>query len=152
MATPPVGWTKLTTYDDCALRVTSGTLNSGGATPFTATFTSKTASGTRNMTIGTGTGLVSAFSHQHPGASGRSTTGSSRAGPTGYVHPPSLPAPTQTIHTWPGTPNTAATGAVGGGGSHTHPMTPPGTLNGAVTGNTRDFAVNYVDVILGQRD
>lgn len=153
MASPPVGWTKLTTgVDDCALRVTSGTVTGGGSNPFTTAFSSKTASGVRNLTLATDNSVTGATSHIH-NTSARSLSGpNSRAsGPT-YVKPPTLPAPTQTIHTWPGTKGQSATTSVGGGQGHTHALATPAALNSPITGATINFSVNYVDVILGQRN
>lgn len=153
MATPPVGWTKLTAgVDDCALRVTASTVTGGGTNPFTTAFTSKTASGVRNLTIATDNSITGAASHTHA-ASARYTAGpaSKASGPT-YVKPPTLPAPTQTIHTWPGFHGMSSTTTVGGGGGHTHSMSTPAALNSPITGATINFSVNYVDVILGQRN
>lgn len=41
-STAPIGWTKVTTYDNRALRVTSGTVTTGGTLDFTAAFSSST--------------------------------------------------------------------------------------------------------------
>lgn len=156
MAAVPVGWTKLTSgVDDCALRVTTGTVGSGGTSPFTSTFVSKTASGTRNLTIASDNSISSAAGHTHAsGARWTSGPASKAAGPT-YVRPPTLPAPTQSVHTWTG-PVYGADGSVtasaGGGGGHTHSIATPASLNGPVVGATRNFAINYIDVILGQRN
>src|SRR4029079_16837724 len=38
----PTGWTKVTTHNNKALRVVSGTASSGGSTAFTSVFTSRT--------------------------------------------------------------------------------------------------------------
>lgn len=156
MATTPVGWTQITSdVDDCILRVTAGTAGSGGTTPFSSAFVSKTASGTRNLTIATDSSTSSAAGHSHA-SGGRSTSGpaSKATGPV-YAKPPSLPAPTQSIHTWPGPtygPTGANTNPAGGGQGHTHSISTPASLNGPVTGATRNFAINYIDVILGQRN
>lgn len=156
MAAVPVGWTKLTSgIDNCALRVTTGTVGTGGTTPFTSTFVSKTASGTRNLTIASDNSISSAVGHTHA-AGGRWTSGpaSKASGPT-YVRPPTLPAPTQTVHTWTGPtygPAGSITGSVGGNQGHTHSISTPAALNGPVAGATRNFAINYIDVILGQRN
>lgn len=156
MPTTPVGWTQITAgIDDCMLRVTTGTVSSGGTTPFSTTFVSKTASGTRNLTIASDNSISSASAHMHVNG-GRWTSGptSKASGPT-YAKPPALPAPTQSIHTWPGPtygPTGLSTNPAGGGQGHTHSMTTPAALNGPVTGNTRNFAINYIDLILGQRN
>jgi hypothetical protein len=153
MASPPVGWTKLTSgIDDCAIRVVVGTVTGGGSTPFSTAFTSKAATGTRSMTLATNNTVSGASSHAHA-SSARYTNGpNSGIGPTGYTHPPTLPAPTSTIYTWPYNPVGASTSATGGGAGHTHTIGVPGTLNGPVTGSPVNFAVNYLDVVLGQRN
>lgn len=152
MASPPVGWTKITTMNDYSVRVTSGTTSTGGSTPFSTTFVSKTATGTRSMTIATDTILAGAGVHGHTNGS-RYIGGSSTVSSPTYTHPPTLPAPTQTIFSWPTLgSNQSVSGTTGGSGGHSHTLTAPATLNGPVTGATVNFAVNYVDVILGQRN
>jgi hypothetical protein len=105
----PTGWTKSTTHDNKALRVVSGSVTTGGTQNFTAVL-----NGSVN-----GTTLTTAQipSHTHTGAvdSGNAGTGVSaffRASST-----------------------TVASGATGGGGSHTHSMD-----------------VAYVDVIIATKD
>lgn len=105
----PTGWTKVTTYDNAALRIVSGTASSGGSVNFTTAFTSQSAGGT----VGSYT-LASADipSHTHSGVIvGRQGAGG------GYDWP---------IYGVFG--NTAATG---GGGAHSHTFTGT-TINLAV--------------------
>lgn len=154
MPTPPVGWTKLTNVDDCALRVTSGTVASGvtGTNPFTSSFVSKTASGVNNVSLATSNVVSGAGTHTHAsGARWRSGPATLTSSPT-YTHPPTMPAPTQVIHTWPYSPTGTVTSTVGGNQGHTHPIATPSGVNSPVTGNTMNFAVNYIDLILGQRN
>lgn len=40
--TPPTGWTKFTGFDDYALRLTTGTISTGGSTAFTSVFANRT--------------------------------------------------------------------------------------------------------------
>jgi len=49
----PVGWTKVTTTDDAALRVVAGTAGSGGTAAFSTTFASRTPAGTNGSTTAT---------------------------------------------------------------------------------------------------
>lgn len=42
----PVGWTKSTSYNDVALRLTSGSITAGGSVPFSATFAGGIVGGT----------------------------------------------------------------------------------------------------------
>jgi hypothetical protein len=53
-STPPVNWTKVTTYSDYTLRVVTGSVSSGGGINFTNTFTTQSVSlpGTPTGTIG----------------------------------------------------------------------------------------------------
>lgn len=156
MPTVPVGWTQITSgINDCMLRVTTGAVSSGGSTPFSTSFVSKTASGTRSLTIASDNSISSAAAHSHAnGGRWTSGPGSRASGPT-YAKPPTLPAPTQSIHTWPGPtygPTGQSTTPAGGGNGHTHSISTPSSLNGPIIGATRDFAINYIDLILGQRN
>lgn len=51
----PTGWTKVTTHNDKALRVVSGTVGSGGSVAFTTAFASQTPAGSVSVTAGIGT-------------------------------------------------------------------------------------------------
>lgn len=42
-STAPTGWTKITTYNDCALRIVSGTVTSGGTVNFSTAFSGSSA-------------------------------------------------------------------------------------------------------------
>jgi hypothetical protein len=90
----PTGWTKLTTHNDKALRIVSGTVGSGGATAFSAVM-----NGSVNATTLTTTQIPS---HAHGGVLISSNAffqaGTNRVG------------------------NVGSTDAAGGGGSHTHSM------------------------------
>ena len=131
-ATAPTGWTKLTSHDNKALRVVSGTGGgSGGSVGFTTAFTSRTPSGSvavSNAAVTLTTTEIPA--HSHPvtvsGADDNNHTGN---GPTAA----NSDAPQNATN------NTSNTG---GGGSHTHNNT------ASFTGTAMDFAVQYVDMIL----
>ena len=56
----PTGWTKVTTYNNYALRVVNGTVTSGGTVAFTTAFTSQAVSGTN-----TGTAITTAQMPAH---------------------------------------------------------------------------------------
>lgn len=146
MAGAPTGWTKLTSNDDCAIRVTSGSVSSGGTTSFTSTFTSKTASGVRNVTLSGGTTTANVLpSHTHP-ASGQNIFTLIAGNPAGG-------APYISALVWPGVAGQYATGSTGGGTGHGHSMTTPASINGPITSPTSiNFAVNYLDVIIAQRN
>lgn len=53
-STAPTGWTKLTTHNDAALRVTSGSVSNGGTVSFTTAFKSQVPVGSISTTTITG--------------------------------------------------------------------------------------------------
>jgi hypothetical protein len=128
-AAAPTGWTQVTTQNDKALRVVSGTGGgTGGTTAFTTVFANQTVSTSISVSGTTGATTLSTAqipSHSHSGGSGGSSTVD--AGSTFSVANP------------PGN-----TGAEGGGGSHTHSFSGSGSgTSSAVTLN-----VQYIDIIL----
>ena len=170
-ASAPVGWTKLTTHDNKALRIVSGTGGgSGGTVAFTTAFASKsvagtisstTATGTINSTTATGsiTGAVSATTltttqmpaHTH-GQRVYAAISYSGDKPIGFSN--TAESPTYTYQT----------ASEGGGGSHTHGdtfafagtshgHTFTGTSHGhTFTGTDIDIDVLHVDAIICQRN
>jgi hypothetical protein len=136
----PTGWTKDTSVDDAAFRLTSGVVGSGGSLDFTTLFdspSSATSAGTVSVTSISGSAGATTLSipqipsHNHPitamNALGGNTT------PSGG----------------PGT--TTTTGDTGGGGSHTHPFS---FSSGSATfsGTALNLAVKYVDLIIAQKN
>lgn len=120
----PTGWTKVTTHNDKALRVVSGTVGSGGTLAFTSAFASRSISGTVGQTTLTTTQMPS---HNHtfnamPFLNLYHGNGTSRPGEL--------------------TASTITTSSTGGGGSHNH----------SFTGTNLDMAVQYVDVIIATKD
>ena len=148
----PTGWTKVTTHNDKALRVVSGTASSGGSVAFSAAFASQAVAGTVGVsgTVGATTLSESQIpSHRHwiSGASyddgNGSTTGSSNSQDYGlWADAGSYSA---------NDPNSAFgrySLASGGGTSHTHGF----SGSGSFTGTAINLAVNYVDVIIATKD
>lgn len=136
----PTGWTKLTTQNDKALRVVSGTAGTGGTAAFSAAFASQTPSGSVSVNIS--------------GVSAAATTLSTTQMPS-HTHSTTFYGSACMNSSAPGLYNGQnATGIVtssaGGGGSHTHSLT--GTATGAFTGNAINLAVQYVDVILASKN
>ena len=139
----PTGWTKDTTYDEHALKITSGTASSGGSVDFTTAFASQTPTGSVSTSISSISGSAGA------------TTLSTPQIPS---HSHSIPAGLG------GGPYTAfdetsafvvsrSTGATGGGGSHTHPFSfSSGSASSSFTGNAINLAVKYVDAIIAQKN
>ena len=144
-ATAPTGWTKVTTHDNKALRVVSGTGGgSGGSVGFTTAFTSKIPTGT--------------VSGSNSGGSVSDTTLTEAQIPS-HTHAPSTYAVNQSwavggsgafASSYGGSTsvnNAPTTGATGSSGAHGHGFTNP-TWSGSFSGTAIDFSVQYVDIIL----
>lgn len=136
----PVGWTQITSYNNYALRVVSGTGGgTGGSVGFTSAFASQAVSGSVSVsgTVG-GTTLTTAQipSHSHSITSGSLVTGISlpAASGTPYSAISSLTVPT--------------IGNTGGGGSHDHSFSGSGSFSGTAI----NLAVQYVDTIICSKD
>jgi len=149
-AAAPAGWTKVTTYDNYALRIVSGTGGgTGGTNPFTTAFTSFTPGG--NVTVtnlqisgltlqGAAVGVSQFGSHGHnykePNPSGQGAVSGG-----GFIVPQ-------------GSRNT--TGYAGGNGQHSHSVSGTASASGGsgtFTGTTTtQFAVRYYDVILCRKN
>ena len=133
MTSAPTGWAQVTTHNDKALRVVSGTgAGSGGTTAFSSAFASKSISGSVPVTItglaGGATTLDSTMipAHAHPANAGGGVT--LRAGGVTKITPGS------------------STGNTGGGLSHSHPITYT-SASGPVSTSV-NLTVNYVDIII----
>jgi hypothetical protein len=143
----PTGWTKITTHNNKALRVVSGSAGSGGATAFTSVFASRTPAGSVSGSVsgsnsGGGVNGHTLSTHEMPshshqisfagtdGAQSRSRSGAAQTG-------------------------TFDSAAAGGNGSHAHGFTPPswsGSFSGSFSGSAMDFDVQYVDVIFASKN
>ena len=147
----PTGWTKVTTYNDAALRVVSGTAGTGGTVAFSTAFSaSNTVDGTaistaqmpsHTHTYSNNTGYSSGVNHNHqfPGAAVAANQafligagGQVTYGDTSSVNNTNNSNPDH-YHGSSGT--TAGTGS---GGSHNH--------------TTANFAVKYVDIIIATKN
>jgi hypothetical protein len=149
-ATAPTGWTKVTTYDNAATRIVSGTPSSGGSVNFTTAFASQTPEGTiggtslseYQMPSHTHTATVTDGGHAHVeqvnGGDvdlGGSTYGDRVSGTTyttGGLRDASCSTKTAT------TGITVSNSSAGSGSSHSH----------SFTGSGINLAVKYVDCIL----
>jgi len=123
----PAGWTKITTFDQAALRIVSGSASSGGSVDFTTAFTSQAAGGTVDSTTLSTSQIPS---HTH------SVQYSNATAKVGSIALSAINNSTGTA-----TISGAAT-ATGGGGSHTH----------GFTGTSINLAVKYVDAIIASKD
>jgi hypothetical protein len=139
----PTGWVKETTYDDYTLRVTTGTISTGGSVAFGTMNTDTTLNGTATLS-GTAVG---------------GTTISSTTLPT-HLHGPLTvngavsrsPSPSPTVPAVPyGTFSSGASitsGTTWSGGSHVHSIS-PGTTASANAPFT--MSVRYVDTMLATK-
>jgi len=134
-ANAPTGWTKVTTQNDKALRVVSGTGGvSGGTTAFSSVFTNQTVSTSISVSGTTGattlsTSQIPSHTHTIPRSDGDGVSG-------GY----GFFSPQSSVN--------ENTGATGGGGSHTHSFSGSGSgTSSAVTLN-----VQYIDIIICSTD
>lgn len=142
----PIGWTKLTTNDDCAVRITTGTTSTGGISGFSVIFTSITPTGSMTGSASSGSTTLDSTmipSHFHTATRQSSTLtagGYARAnqGYGDYV-------------TQPNTPGSYTSSSAGSGGAHSHTM-PMSYSTPGFTGTALNMAVKYVDLIIAQRD
>ena len=122
--TPPTGWTKETssTYNDIAVRLTTGTVTTGGSAGFAATFDNRTLTGT----VGSST-LSEAQLASHDHTYTRYGTTANIAGTDNFVIP--------------GGTSTQNTGTAGSGSFHTHTLTM----------NSASFDVKFADFVIGTK-
>ena len=135
----PTGWTKVTTYNNYALRIVSGTVSTGGSVPFTTAFASQTPSG--GVSIGgsvdqTTLSLSQIPSHNHSG--GGFETMKVQGPATGWTSGPYSTSGGSGMAGW-------YDQTLGGNGSHNHSV---GGVTGTFSGNAINLAVQYVDAII----
>lgn len=132
--TAPTGWTKVTTYNDYALRVVSGAASTGGSVAFTTAFSSQNVGATTLSTS-----QIPNHYHQvyTAGFAGNLGVQPARGGFDSSWYAFS-DAPDGSHDSSPAGSGSAfyADQAIGGGGSHTHSL---------------NIAVNYVDCIIATK-
>jgi len=157
----PVSWTKITTNNDKALRVVSGSVSTGGSVAFSTAFASQTPAGTVSTSVsGTvgGTSLSEAQlpAHRHfiaANVTNNSATflsASNQAKRGGHTE---LTTNNSEDYHLGGVSTDATVGrtsSVGSGQSHTHSFS--GSGSSTFSGSAMNFAVQYVDVIVAQKD
>lgn len=129
----PTLWTKVTTHNDKALRLVSGTVSTGGSTAFTSVFTSRTIT-TAEMPAHTHTITVT---NQAVTLSRTSWTTDVTTDTNTFTNGSARNADTSIDET---------SGTLAATISHS------GTSGSAGSGTAMDFAVQYVDVILATKD
>ena len=123
----PTGWTKVTgSGNDTALRVTTGTVGTGGSVAF------ETALASQTPTITMSNGAITLSEAQIPSHDHRTW------GPNASITTDG--AGTYSVET----NHNNDTGATGGGGSHTHTNT--------AASSALNLDVSYVDVIIATKD
>lgn len=147
--TAPTGWTQVTTYNDAMLRVTSNSsVSTGGSIGFTSGLVNNiTATATvsfPSITLSPSTGDIAP--HTHGG--GAQITFSGRYGPG--------TSPAITVfyaggsYTLTGSETATNTGS---GTAHSHTASQPSSYpTFSVTGETLNFAIQYVDLLIAQRN
>ena len=161
-AAAPTGWTQVTTWNNYAFRVVSGTGGgTGGTVAFTTAFASQTPSGTVSTSISAVSGSV--------GISGGSVGSYTLATADIPSHTHSSPSINVSLGCGGATivSNAACSAgtalvsnATGGGGSHTHSFTAPtgsftfssGTASSSFSGTAINLAVQYVDNIIASKN
>lgn len=140
-AAAPVGWTRLTTIDNCGLRIVSGAVGSAGTSPFTSCFTNTDVSTVLNFNASIGSHTLSTSqlpSHNHLDAGVNSTGANAYLGAGSGAYRGGTP---QQI------------GPSGGGGAHSHGFTAsPSPVTFPVGSLTQNIALSYVDVIQCSRN
>lgn len=130
----PTGWTQVTTQNNKALRVVSGTGGvAGGTTAFSSVFTNQTV--TTSVSVSGTTGATTLSTAQMP-SHNHSYTAVLSSGSGNSEAPGALNF------------GGSSTGNTGGGGSHTHSFSGSGSgTSSAVTLN-----VQYIDIILASKN
>ena len=142
--TAPIGWTKSTTHDDKALRVTSGTTGgTGGGTNSFSSVMAQTAVGNHTLVAGEiptitqnttvyPSGNNGYYAPLNPNA-GWATVLAPNTGAYHVAYPANNTTGVTYANAWSGSNSSANTG----GGAHNHPLT---------------MAMQYVDVILASKN
>lgn len=144
LSNAPTSWTKVTTYDDQALRVVSGAADIGGNTAFSVVFSPQT--------------------QPTPGTTGGATLGSSQI--TAHTHDAlaaGVPVgPASFPNRWPAVYRATASSIVNSGANTVNPYTLGDTLVVGVVGGgshthsismtAENFNIAYVDIIFATKN
>ena len=130
----PTGWTKITTDNDAALRIVSGTVGTGGSVGLSTALATPTVTGT----IAGSTGAHTLTEAQIPSHRHGITTKSNNGVNTFNI---------EAFQYRNGNQNTGeVTNYTGGGGSHSH------SLSATFSSGTATINVKYVDTIMASKD
>jgi len=148
----PTGFTKLTTHNNKALRVVSGTASTGGTNSFTNAFnSSKTVSGTTGTSSVTISGTtashtltvdqIPSHTHTHPGW--QMTEGIRHQDGTDYIPQRGDQGGASGTYTFSST---------GGSSGHTHNISVTSGSHSHSFSDSFNLDVQYVDLIIAQKD
>ena len=157
----PTGWTKDTTHNDKALRITSGTVGTGGSVAFETAFASQTPAGTISTSVsgtvgGTSLSIAQIPSHTHFIVNNRNVANRSDDDPstTNYLDRGAQANPEgdekYLLRFHSTVADRGLTSSTGSGSSHTHSWS--GTATSTFSGTAINLDVNYVDVIIATKD
>lgn len=135
----PTGWTKVTTYNDYAVRIVSGTASTGGSVAFTTAFASQAVTGTNSGGAVSATTLSTAQLASHSHSIESRCKGGGSVTPSNYLMGDSGPG---NYAYWG-----AGTAGAGCNASHTHGFTQP-----TFTGTAINLSVQYVDHIIATKN
>ena len=140
--TPPVGWTKDTSYNEYTLRCVTGSTTSGGTVNFSSVFSNFSGPPISSTSISVSEHTLTSgqlATHNHNRLGSPQTTGT-RQGTNTAVSPQFASSSTTFFNIDP----------IGGGGSHSHPI---GSISSSSNVNGGfDFRVKYVDTIIVTRN
>ena len=144
----PTGWTKVTTYNDYAIRIVNGTASTGGSVAFTTAFKSQSVTGTNSGGSVSATSLATSqlASHRHAIQSSQSYSSVPAANNnyTAFVNGCGVVTNSCSGLSYYASAFMQTTGC---GGSHSHGFTQP-----TFSGTAINLAVNYVDHIIATKN
>lgn len=162
----PTGWTKITTHDNKALRVVSGTVSSGGTTGFSSVFAGRTPTGnvstTTNGSISGSTGnttITTSTMPSHNHLSGQQTNwGNSNSQTPGFYSYGTVNVGNKSysniFNNNPTSSYLGYTSNTGASNAHNHSLSASwsGSSSSTFSGSSMDFDVAHVDVIFASKD
>jgi len=145
----PTGWTKITSHNDKALRVVSGTASTGGSVAFETAFASQTVAGTISSSLTNGSvsgtvGNTTLSTTQIPAHTHSVTGGGSEKGAGSGINTSGDVAQ-----------GSIATSSTGGSAVHTHGWSGSisgGSVSSSFSGTAINLNVQFVDVIIASKD
>ena len=156
----PTGWTKDTSHNDKALRITSGTVGTGGSVAFETAFASQTPSGSVSTSVSgtvgnTSLSIAQIPSHTHFIVNNRNVANRSDDDPTtsnyldrGAQHNPEGDEK-YLLRFHSTVADRGLTSSTGSGSSHNHSWS--GSASSSFSGSAINLDVQFVDIIICQK-